>query len=430
MSKFQLILIGVFGIFILVGVLIFAFYRGAGEAQVPVVVWGTMPLESFSYVISTLPISKDKTVSVSYVYKPEVRFDKDFIEALASSVGPDIIFLNQDSILAQRNKLYVIPYQSMPERTFKDTYIEESELFLDSTGVVAVPVTVDPLMMYWNRDIFSSEGVAQPPKYWDEFFNLSRQFTKKDGALNITRATVPFGEYSNVTNAKEILSTLMMQAGSPIVARDQNGYRSALSDNPVSSAVMPAISALNFYTDFSNPTKTHYSWNRSLPSSQFMFLAGDLAVYFGFASELPLLKIKNPNLNFDVAQMPQSRNASSKITFGTMQGLAITKASRNPSAAFTVINGLSTPDAIAAFAQFQGLPPVHRELLTRGNINPNQALFYTSALISRAWYDPNKVATRTIFKNMIESVTSGRLYASDAIQNGEQELYQLLGGNY
>jgi len=428
MSKFQLILIGVFGIFILVGVLVFAFYRGGSAVQSQISVWGTMPLDSFTSVFTTLPISKNKTISVFYTYKSEESFDKDFVEALASGVGPDLIFLNQDSLLTQRNKLYAIPYESYPERTFKDTFIEEGELFLDSSGVLAIPITLDPLMMYWNRDVFSTEGVAQPPRYWDEFFNLSKQFTKKDGALNISRATVPLGEYSNITNAKEILSTLMMQAGSSIVTRDQLGYRTTLGDNPSGSAVMPAISALNFYTDFSNPTKTHYSWNRSLPASQFMFISGDLAVYFGFASEFSLLKIKNPNLNFDVAQMPQSRN-NSKITFGTMQGLAITKASRNPSAAFAVITGLSTADAISAFAQFQGLPPVRRELLTRGTTNPNQTLFYSSALVSRAWYDPNRMATESIFQTMIESVTSGRNYASDAIQRGEREIYQLLLGN-
>jgi len=428
MSKFQLILIGVFGIFILVGVLVFAFYRGDSAVQSQISVWGTMPLDTFTAVFTTLPISKVKTISVLYTYKPERSFDKDFVEALASGVGPDLIFLNQDSLLTQRNKLYAIPYESYPERTFKDSFIEEGELFLDSAGVLAIPITVDPLMMYWNRDIFSTEGVAQPPKYWDEFFNLSKQFTKKDGALNISRSTVPLGEYSNITNAKEILSTLMMQAGSSIVTRDQPGYRTTLGDNPSGSAVMPAISALNFYTDFSNPSKTHYSWNRSLPSSQFMFISGDLAVYFGFASEFSLLKIKNPNLNFDVAQMPQSRN-NSKITFGTMQGLAITKASRNPSAAFSVIMGLSTPDAISAFAQFQGLPPVRRELLSRGATNPNQALFYSSALVSRAWYDPNRIATENIFRTMIESVTSGRSQSSEAIQKGEREIYQLLLGN-
>jgi ABC-type glycerol-3-phosphate transport system substrate-binding protein len=428
MSKFQLILIGVFGIFILIGVLVFAFYRGGSGVQSQISVWGTMPLDTFTAVFSTLPISKDKTISVFYTYKSEEGFDKDFVEALASGAGPDLIFLSQDSLLTHRNKLYVIPYESYPERTFKDTFIEEGELFLDSSGVLAIPITVDPLMMYWNRDVFSTEGVAQPPRYWDEFFNLSKQFTKKDGALNISRATVPLGEYSNITNAKEILSTLMMQAGTSIVTKDQSGYRTTLNDNPTGSAIMPAISALNFYTDFSNPTKTHYSWNRSLPSSQFMFISGDLAVYFGFASEFSLLKIKNPNLNFDVAEIPQSRN-STKITFGTMQGLAITKASRNPSAAFAVAMGLSTPDAISTFAQYQGLPPVRRELLARGAKNPNQALFYNSALVSRAWYDPNRVATERVFQTMIESVTSGRAQSSDAIQRGEREIYQLLLGN-
>jgi len=427
MSKFQIILIGVFGFFILAGVGIFAFYRSSNSVQSQVVIWGTMPQENFFSIFSNLAIAKDRTLAVTYQYKPESTFDKNFVEALASGVGPDIIFLNQDSILAQRNKLLTVPYSSYPLRTFKDTYIEEGELFLDAGGVTAFPVTVDPLMMYWNRDIFSSQGVAQPPRFWDEFFELSKQFTRKDGALNISRATVPLGEYANITNAKELISTLIMQAGSAIVIRDQSGYRATLADN-TENPVNPTISALNFYTDFSNPTKTHYSWNRSLPNSQLMFTSGDLAVYFGFASELQLLKIKNPNLNFDVAAMPQSRSGHTKITFGVMQGLAITKNTRNAAASFAVISGLSTPEALTVFAQTQGLPPVRRDLISRGNANPNQALFYQSALISRAWYDPNRVTTNGIFRNAVESITGGRARPSESVQRMQQEFYQLLQG--
>ena len=55
------------------------------------------------------------------------------------------------------------------ERDFKNTYIEEGELYLAANGILGLPITVDPMVMYWNRDIFSSAAIAAPPSYWDEF---------------------------------------------------------------------------------------------------------------------------------------------------------------------------------------------------------------------------------------------------------------------
>lgn len=426
MSKFQIILTAVFGVLILVGVFVFAFARPNTAAQVPVLVWGSLTESEFASILTSLPLAKDKTVSVQYVYKRDADFDKDFVEALASGVGPDVVMLSQDSILTHEKKLFPVPYASYSERTFKDTYIEEGELFLSPAGVLGFPLFVDPLVMYYNRDVLTANNVPVPPLYWDQFFEFSKLFTKKDGALNIARATVPLGEFQNVTNSKEIIATLMLQAGSSIVQRNADGAYESVIAGSFGKPVAPAISAINFYTEFSNPLKSDYSWNRSLPESQLMFTSGDLVFYFGFASEFQTLKQKNPNLNFDVTALPQARTTDSRVTFGRMKALAITKNSKNPAAAFTVIAGLSSADGISAFAKIANLPPVRRDLLAKGTTDPNLALFYRSALWSKAWLDPARVGTTNIFRNMIESVTGGRARPSEAVDVADQNLASLI----
>lgn len=429
MSRFQIILVAVFGVFILAGVFIFAFARPSGGAQVNVLVWGSIPDSDFNSVLLTLPLVKDKTVSIQYVYKREADFDKDFVEALASGVGPDVVMLGQDSIVTHRRKLFIVPFASYSERTFKDTYIQEGELFLEPTGVLGFPVLVDPLVMYWNRDIFTANSVAQPPAYWDQLFDLSKTFTQKDGALNISRATAALGEFQNITNAKEIVSTLMMQAGSPLVQRTLDGGFESVFAQSFGRPVAPAVSAVNFYTEFSNPLKSDYTWNRSLPESQLMFTSGDLALYFGFASEFQTLKQKNPNLNFDVALIPQARTTDSKVTFGKMKAFAITKNSKNPASAFTVIAGLSSSNAISAFAKLSGLPPVRRDLIGAGTTNANDVLFYKSALWARGWLDPSRVSTNSIMRSMIESITGGRARSAEAVDTADQNITSLLQTN-
>ena len=101
------------------------------------------------------------------------------------------------------------------------------------------------------------------------------------------------------------------------------------------------IPPLRFYTEFSNPSKTVYSWNRSLPSSRDMFARGGLAVYFGYGGEITGLREKNPHLNFDIAPVPQIRDRRTQKTFGRMTALAVAKNSSNVETAFAVAYALT-----------------------------------------------------------------------------------------
>ena len=69
---------------------------------------------------------------------------------------------------------------------------------------------------------------------------------------NVTQSAASFGEYNNVNNAKALLSTLIMQAGSPIVSFDSSRglFASSLYQKSANYAVPPAVSALTFFTDY------------------------------------------------------------------------------------------------------------------------------------------------------------------------------------
>ena len=427
MSNFRLILTAIFAIFIVIGIIMFSLFRGgAGGGTVDsITVWGIIPESVFIKYIESVNSNKDARISVNYVEKEDDFFDKEFIEALAKGAGPDAILLPQDKILRHQDKIYPIPYGSLSERAFKDAFIEESELYLSSDGIIALPLSIDPLVMYWNRDIFTDALLPQPPAYWDEFFSLVSKITEVDSSLNIGRSAVSFGEFTNVSNAKEIISLLILQAGNPIVKIDNDRPITVLKDK-IGFAIPPSEAALRFYTEFSNPSKKSYSWNRSLPLSRQYFLSGDLAVYFGFASELNDIKMKNPNLNFDAAVVPQRREAKKKTTFGRIQGFALVKSSKKLSSAFNAISTLANKDNISLWSKASGLPPVRRDLLAIGAADPVVSTFYTSAIISKGWLDPDKEATKTIFQNMVESIVSGKSMLGEAVMRADSEIQNLL----
>ena len=361
-TKFQIILTGIFGLFIILGVLVFSMYRGASGEIYEIKIWGTMEQTEFASVLNKTELYQNKKYRIEYIKKSEQTFDTDLVEAIAAGEGPDIFLLPSDKIIKTTNKAFIIPYDVFTERKFKDSFIEGSEIFMIPEGIVALPFVVDPLVMYWNRNIFNESRITVPPKYWDQFFNLAGVISIKDGSLNILRSAVALGEFANISHAKEIISTLAMQAGTPITYWESGKPFAALSDR-LEKPTIPAEAALNFYTEFSNPAKPSYSWNRSLTSSFNYFLGGDLGLYFGLASEIGSIQSKNPNLNFDVAPMPLSRESTDDSVFGRFYGLAITKTSKNPNAAFSVISMLVSKEGSNAFAQVLNLPPVRRDLL-------------------------------------------------------------------
>lgn len=419
-SIFQLILIAVFVVAAIGGLILFARFKGSSSgANVPVTeIWGVIPETQLTSISSAF--QRDKTFKINYQEKSPAGFYGDLIEALAAGNGPDLIIIPENLLLKLSSKIFEIPFASLSERAFRDTYLDEGQLFLTATGIAALPFSVDPLIMYWNHDTFASAGLAKPPAVWEEFILLSQTLTKKDASGNVLRSATALGGFDNITNAKEILSALFLQIGAPPLV-PSGGAPNAGS--PRSEA---DVTALNFYTQFSNPLSLTYSWNKSLANSNDAFLAGDLAIYFGFASELANLRATNPNLYFDVAPLPQPKSAKKFVTFGKLYGVAVLKSSRDIANATRIAGLLTSATASAAFSKTNGLPPVRRDLLATKPTDAYGALFYNAALMSRGWLDPDYGASSAAFREMVESVSSGKARPSEAVDKMEEEVGKLL----
>ncbi len=435
MSIFQIASLGIFAALILVGIGAFATYGGVkSSAQIgKVTVWGTMDASVVEPALTSLREKDGSLQGVSYVQKDASTYIADIIDAMASGNGPDLFVISQDQITAFSDKIGVIPYSAISQQVFTDSYIDEAQLFLTTDGAFALPFTIDPLVMYYNRDLLSSAGYANPPQYWNDFLESAPKLTQLDGSSNITRAAVAMGSWTNVLHAKEILSTLFMQAGDPIVVRNGAGTPTPVLGTIVSSdpntTENPASSALQFYTEFANPAKTTYSWNRSLPLSQDAFVAGTLAIYFGLASDYATIQARNPNLRFGVAQVPQVQGTGVKMTFGELTGLAIPRTSTNPTGALLAAEKLSSQTGIATIVAGTGLPPVRRDVQMDTSKDAAKSVFASSALISRGWLDPDASKTNTVFENMIESVMSSSESPAQAIFDAYQVLQTLLHTN-
>ena len=427
-SLFQIVIVATFGALAVAGVLIFAFVVGGntGSTIGEVEIWGTLDSGAFTTVIRQLAEDENRFRQVTYVQKNQETFEQELTDALASGTGPELFILRQDYAERDRPKILPIPYESFPLEQFEGTFVEGASTFLAPDGVLAVPLAVDPLVLYWNRDLLSTAGFAKPPDYWDELFNLSVATTRRSQTNSIEKSGVAFGEYVNVNHAKNILSMLILQAGGRLTARTSEGKLATALVVRTAGANQAAESALRFYTDFANPIKAHYSWNRSLPESRSAFGAGDLAVYPGLASEEPLIRRINPNLNYAVVPMPQIRDTTRATTGGYVYGFAIPRASQNTQGALTVAYLLAGADASRLLSQALGLPSARRDVLAEKTSGGLDDLFNRQAILVRSWIDPDPEKTEDIFRDMIQSVTSGAAKLSEAIQRADQAMTQII----
>lgn len=430
MTTFQILFTAMFVIFIGLGVLSFSLYSANNSSIGNVVVWGTTDQGKMVNFLNALNQQDRSFQGVSYVQKNESTYTSEVINAMASGASPDIILISQDQIGIFADKVGIIPYNVVPQSSYVTSYIDEARLFLTSEGTLAFPFLIDPMVMYWNRDIFQTAGIAQPPQYWNELVTQAQKLSVLDSAKNIKRSAIALGGWDNVDHAKEILSMLFIQAGDMLVVRDNSTdlLRSVFGANIPGATENPASSALQFYTEFSNPSKTGYSWNRALPRSQEAFTSGVLGIYLGFASEYTDISKRNPNLRFGVATVPQIQSNGTHVTYGTLTGMAIPRTSLNQQGALAIAQKMTNQAGISAAFQIFGGAPVRSDLSIDTTSNAAYATFYQSALIARGWLDPNPSETDDIFRTMVNDVISNKSQAGSAVQDAARELQTLAPG--
>ena len=79
-----------------------------------------------------------------------------------------------------------------------------------------------------------------------------------------------------------------------------------------------------------------------------------------------------------------------------------------------------------ALAEVLTLPPVRRDLLSAKPTDAIWPVFYDAALQAHSWIDPDPEATKAIFTETIEAVTSGRFRIVEALNAANRRLEDLI----
>jgi ABC-type glycerol-3-phosphate transport system substrate-binding protein len=420
LRPFELALVLIFGGFMLAALFILKGYEGSPdddqiEVQVGAVnIWGTLPAEGVNNVLITLKDSREELHDVTYTYFKSDEFENALVTALADGMGPDAIIIAHEELVPMRQRIQPLSYESFPLRDFKNLYVDGASIFALQDGIYGYPIAVDPLMLYWNRNILTSEGYLEAPKTWENLVNeFFPKLIKRDFDRTVHRSVVAMGEYGNVRNAFGLVSALLIQQGSKGVSDEMDGKYTVRLDQ-ADSGGDPLRATADFYTRFSKPSNALYSWNRAFGEDRQQFLSEDLIFYFGYGSEAKQLERANPNLNFDIAEIPQGETASLRRTYGRFYALSLLKSSDNTAGTIAVMGILNDAVNSNQIATGSGMVPVYRSLVGQGSNDIYGRIIYQSAPIAFGWLNPDLQATNQHFETMMSDINENRFDVNGA----------------
>lgn len=392
--------------------------KKAQEITGIVTIWGTLPEDDLNAFMQNYSTNV-RTYSLSYKEIPENQFSATLLNALASGTGPDMILAPYQLILEHRDRISPFPVESLPSDQFKNLYVDGSTILLSEKGTLALPVSIEPLMLFYNRTLLSKHGVVNPPVTWDQVIAMAPELTVLDRESNrLIENGVAFGAYNNIPSTKDLLMTLVSQLNQVPVDRQvvsgEEKYR-VLANTPITddSEVFPLSTAARFYTEFSNSQKSTYSWNSLMPNAVDQFISEKLAMYVGYYGDKKNLMEKNSRLDFGVSFLPQAKGYTTSLTGMRMYGIATLKRTVNPLASFTVegaLGGSSYGPVLASI--IGGLSPLRSVIASDQTITNDVR---QSVLVAKGWYDINSITSSSYVEAMINDIVNGRQTVSDAV---------------
>jgi len=418
-------------------------------------VWGLFDnQDAFFDIIENYKKINPNISDISYRKMSPDTYKKDLLEAMASGQGPDIFLIQNNWLPIFADKIIPAPAAVLTEQKFRNDFVDVvADDFLNAGKIYAVPLSVDTLGLYYNKDLFNEAGITAPPQKWSEFMDDVRRLTRIGKDSEILQSGAAIGTAYNINRSTDILNLLMLQNGTTMV---NPLTRRALFDQIVKNgdqSLSPGENALNFYTQFANNNSSIYTWNPRLHYSIDAFSEGSAAMMLNYSWHMDTIAAKAPKLNFAVAPVPQLPNmpavnyanywgyavAKNKTAYDSAQAgqVALTDEVRvneawqflkflttRPEAAINISTNVAGQQKTTAvnfdpavnYLEKTRHPAARRDIIQIQKNDPKIGAFAAQNLFAKSWYETDPDSIEAIFADMIDKVNRGAGTPADVIR--------------
>lgn len=333
--------------------------------------------------------------------------------------APDIFRIHNTWTPKYYKYLYALPASIMTKETYASTFYPTAtaDFTAKDGNIYAMPLEIDGLIVFYNKQLLSAEGVTTPPTDWDSFIELAEKLTKKSTAGKITQSGLAIGTSTNVSHAAEILSFLMLEQGIDII--DDAKTTVTLNTTKVESVI-------NTYTSFA--TGVSAIWDSSLGTDLNMFFQGKLAMMIAPSWRVFDIVQAAPNIEFGTATLPQLIANEKTTYYSTYWAEAVSKSSTNPKAAWDFIAFLAQKEQqktmysnsakIRAFGEPYSLVELNEELKTQ----PYVAAIAESAAQMTSWSMGDESFVKAALNQAITNIVEDGASAQEALKQAQEEI--------
>lgn len=371
---------------------------------------------------------KNPNVQIVYSKKNIENYEKDLLNALAAGTGPDIFSIHNSWLPEYQDKITPAPEKVFNLKAYKDAFVDVAvDDFTVDGKIYGVPLAVDSLALYYNKDLLGTSGIAVPARTWKELADHTRQLSKADSKGYFTRNAVPLGLARNINRAVDIYYLFMLQLGfGPQSLKDSFGASLSQQAQKNGQSFQPARDALDYYTSFADPKSANYSWNSKSDYSIDAFVNGRSAYLYSYAYTRDTIGRKAPNLRYDVAPVPQFSLEESSLTFANYWGEVVSKQSKNSAAAWDFLKFISSKDALDKYYAGNKQPSSRKDLIELQIQDPEIGVFAAGNLNARSLYRPSQEKFDSIVGQMIDDTVLKGLTFDEAVQRAEQQISTLM----
>lgn len=348
-------------------------------------------------------------IQVNLKQIPPGEFYSRLVEALAEDRGPDIISVQNRALGSMISKLAPMPgavddtlvtqegglvgpgqkiqplTRILPTpREIESEYIRAIYRDVVINGqVYGLPLSVDTMAIFYNKDLLDRSGVAQVPTNWNEFRTAVRKITKYDAKSAVIQSGTALGTGNNISGVDDLLYIFFAQSGTNFVT--DSGRPLFQNAGSYEEAPGSANYLLNFYTGFANKTTEEYSWDEAKPPAIDAFTAGSVGFFFGYSYHLPVIKAKAPQLNFGIIPLFQL-DPERPVDVVTYWVQAVTLKSKHQGEAWGLIDFLTHSSATKSYLDATGRPTALRAYIDEQKKKSELAPFVNNVLTAKSWY--------------------------------------------
>lgn len=270
-----------------------------------------------------------------------------------------------------------------------------------------VPIGWNNIMINYNRDLFDKAGVPYPANgawTWEEFREVAKKLTIKDGSGNVTQ----FGY--EVPNQNFFIQPWFFSNGTGMLTEDWSA----------SNMLDPKVAeSLQFLYDL-----IHVDGVSPIPGKDTMdnqFFAGQVAMISRGHWIVENAKVNK--LNMDIAKVPSKESDTTVIGFG---GYAVNKTTANPDLAKALILELTSEETQKEEGEGGGGVPGRKSAASTEaflSFPPSAALYYETLPHTKAVPSPaNFQEVEKIFIRYYTAMMAGEVSIADGVKQADAEL--------